>query len=138
MELAHGENPQPCEATGLTHETLLLRQIHPAFVQDGRVTSQAFRPTPKDQNKLSVYDGDQIAPESAWRHYAEQLGLASIGVQAVAVRECETLALPAVPDPAAFPEHVLIDFTGLSTREIERRAKLLRVDAANRGWLFRP
>jgi len=36
--------------------TLLHRQVNPAFVQSGRVTSQAFKPTPKDQGLLSVYD----------------------------------------------------------------------------------
>lgn len=49
----------------MTPQTQLLRQIHPNFVQAGRVTSQAFRPTPKDENHLSVYDGDQIQPEAA-------------------------------------------------------------------------
>jgi hypothetical protein len=38
----------------MTPETLLLRQIHPSFVQAGRVTSQAFRPTPKDGSLLSI------------------------------------------------------------------------------------
>ena len=28
-------------------DTLLLRQIHPSFIQDGRVTSQAFRLVPR-------------------------------------------------------------------------------------------
>ncbi|OQC41352.1 MAG: hypothetical protein BWX66_00754 [Deltaproteobacteria bacterium ADurb.Bin058] len=42
--------------------TLLLRQIHPDFIQNQRVSSQAFRPTPKDERKLSVYDGDLITP----------------------------------------------------------------------------
>jgi len=46
--------------------TLLLRQINPAFVQLGRVTSQAFRPTPKDHDLLSAYNGDLIEPEPAW------------------------------------------------------------------------
>ena len=45
----------------MTSETLLLRQIHPSFVQKGRVTSQAFRPTPKDEHLLSVDNGDKIA-----------------------------------------------------------------------------
>ena len=60
--------------------TLLYRQIHPSFVQDGRVTSQAFRPTPKDQNQLSVYDGDLIGPPAAFEHYTEKLKHASVGV----------------------------------------------------------
>jgi len=44
----------------MTDETLVHRQIHPSFVQAGFPTSQAFRPTPKDESKLSVYDGDMI------------------------------------------------------------------------------
>ena len=35
--------------------TRRLRQIPPAFVQNGRVSSAAFRPTPKDVRRLSVY-----------------------------------------------------------------------------------
>lgn len=42
----------------MTPDTLLLHQIHPSFIQYGRVTSQAFRPTPKDEGFLSVDDGD--------------------------------------------------------------------------------
>ena len=42
----------------MTDETLLLRQVHPSFLQDGVVSSQVFRPTPKDECKLSAYDGD--------------------------------------------------------------------------------
>jgi hypothetical protein len=53
----------------MTGATFLLRQVHPSFVQAGRVTSQAFRPTPKDRSLLSVYDGDQITPEAAWIHF---------------------------------------------------------------------
>ena len=40
----------------MNSKTILLRQIHPIWIQQGRVTSQAFRPTPKDENKLSVFD----------------------------------------------------------------------------------
>ena len=53
----------------MNSQTLLLRQIHPSFIQQGRVTSQAFRPTPKDEMKLSVYDGDQMTPEEAFEHF---------------------------------------------------------------------
>lgn len=67
-------------------ETLLLRQINPSFIQNGRVTSQAFRPTPKDENKLSVYDGDQITPEDSWRHFTLNPLCSSAGVMAVSQR----------------------------------------------------
>lgn len=121
----------------MTNDTLLLRQVHPTFVQHGRVTSQAFRPTPKDENRLSTYDGDQIAPESAWQHYTTVMKFSSTGVLAVSVAECTSLELPVEPDPEPFPEHVVIDFTAVEKREIEKLAKKLRAKAEVRGWLYR-
>lgn len=117
--------------------TLLLRQIHPNFVQEGRVSSQAFRPTPKDEQKLSVYDGDQIESQPAYQHYTDQLKLPSVGVMAVIVAECSQLALPVLADPELFPEHTLIDFSAYGTSAIEKKAKLLRTKAEMRNWLYR-
>jgi hypothetical protein len=117
--------------------TLLLRQIHPSFVQDGRVSSQAFRPTPKDEQNLSVYDGDQIQPQPAYEHYTTILGFQSIGVMGVSVAECGELELPVRPDPETFPEHAVIDFSAFSKKATEKRAKLLRAKAAARDWLYR-
>jgi hypothetical protein len=121
----------------VTHDTLLLRQIHRAFVQQGRVTLQAFRPTPKDEKRLSVYDGDQITPEGAWRHYTTVLELSSAGVLAVSVAECASLELPVEPDPEPFPEHAVVDFSAVEARGIEKLAKKLREKAESRGWLHR-
>ncbi len=118
--------------------TLLLRQIHPGFIQNGRVTSQAFRPTPKDEQKLSMYDRDQIAPQAAHRHYTETLGCASIGVLGVTVAECTELDLPAIPDPEPFLEHVVLDYSAFPKNVIETKAKLLKSKAETRGWLFGP
>ncbi|HEU4456530.1 MAG TPA: hypothetical protein VFR81_25910 [Longimicrobium sp.] len=105
-------------------------------MQQGRVTSQAFRPTPKDQSRLSVYDGDRIEPRSAWKHYTGVLGLESAGVMAVSSGECAELDLPVAPDPEPFPEHVVIDFSGLGKSAAEKAAKKLRVRAETRGWLY--
>jgi hypothetical protein len=121
---------------GVTSDTLLLRQIHPGFVQQGRVTSQVFRPTPKDENRLSVYDGDRIEPQRAWQHYTTVLCLESAGVMAVSNAECGELDLPVAPDPDPFPEHVVIDFSGLGKSAVENAAKKLRVRAETRGWLY--
>lgn len=118
--------------------TTLIRQIHPSFVQEGRVTSQAFRPSPKDEDKLSTYDGEQIDAKAAWKHYTESLGYQSDGALGVTVSECEGLDLRVVTDPEPFPEHVLIDFTELSRKHIEKRAKELKLFAQTRGWLFQP
>jgi len=42
----------------MNDQTLLLRQVHPNFLPDGELSSQAFYPFPKDNGRLSVYDGD--------------------------------------------------------------------------------
>ena len=68
----------------MTGATFLFRQVHPSFVQAGRVTSQVFRPTPKDQSLLSVYDGDQITAEDSWTHFTSQEHCTSAGVLALA------------------------------------------------------
>ena len=63
----------------MNSETILIRQIHPSFIQDGRVGSNAFCPTSKDEGKLSTYDGDTIDAEAAWQHYTSDLGHESVG-----------------------------------------------------------
>lgn len=118
----------------MTETTLLLRQIHPSFIKLGRPTSAAFRPTPKDQHKLSVYDGDKISAVASYLHYRGR-NLASVGVLAVTVEECTAQELPVRSSPEEFPEHAEIDFTGLSGNQCERKGKKLRDAAENRGWL---
>lgn len=119
----------------MTGATLLLRQIHPSFVQEGFATSQAFRPTPKDESKLSVYDGDRIAAETSWVHYTTKLQLLSVGTVAVSVAECNAESLPARAEPAPFPEHAVIDFTGLTDGMCRSKSKKLQAKALVRGWL---
>ena len=117
----------------MTGATLLLRQVHPSFVQAGRVTSQVFRPTPKDESLLSVYDGDQISAEDSWTHFTNKQGFQSVGVLAVTVDECDAEGLFARSDPGPFPEHAVIDFTGLSENQIEKKGKKLKAKAEVRG-----
>jgi hypothetical protein len=117
-------------------ETLLYRQVHPSFVQNGRPTSQAFRPTPKDDNKLSVYDGDRIQPKASFEHYTVSLGYSSIGVMAITYAECGIQSLPVDADGQGYPEHCSIDFSGLTKGSVERAAKNLAQFAITRGWLY--
>lgn len=119
-------------------KTQLLRQVHPSFVQDGKITSQVFRPTPKDDKKLSSYDGDQISPEGSYTHFVAKPDCRSAGVVSITTGECEALGLPAVPDPDEFAEHVLIDFSEFEKKDIEKKAKLLRASAEARNWLYKP
>lgn len=119
-------------------ETLLLRQVHPSFVQQGRFSSQAFVPTKKDEGKLSVYHGDLIEPEPSWRHYTAELQKESVGVIAITVAECDAEQLPSEHDGIPYAEHCFIDFRdpGLSKGAIKRKADSLATRARSRGWLF--
>jgi hypothetical protein len=119
-------------------DTHLLRQINPSFIQDGKITSQAFSPTPKDDKKLSCYDGDQIDAAPAYEHFVQALGFKSVGVVSVTVAECANLDLQAAGDPDPFPEHCLIDFTGYEKGEIKKKSKILRTIAEQRDWLYKP
>jgi len=121
----------------MTDETLVHRQIHPSFVQAGFPTSQAFRTTPKDESKLSVYDGDMITAALAWKHYTEKLSLASVGVMGLKVSECVAESLPVVRDTKPFPEHAVIDFSGLTDKECRSKSKKLQSKAVQRDWLYR-
>jgi hypothetical protein len=121
----------------MTDSTMLLRQIHPAFVQADQATSQAFRPTLKDDGKLSVYDGDKITAEKAWSHYST-LGNESAGVMGLLVEECTKANVSAAADSAPFPEHCVVDFAKLTTnKEVDNTAKVLKRAANARGWLHR-
>lgn len=120
----------------MTANTLLFRQIHPSFVQNGRVTSQPFRPTPKDQSMLSVYDGDLISPEKSWVHFTTKLMRQSEGTMAVSVAECATEHLNVLADPDTFLEHALIDFTGLTDKQCHTKSKKLQAKATERGWCY--
>ena len=123
----------------MTESSLLLRQIHPTFVQNGRVISSAFRPTPKDEKRLSVSDGRRISPEGAWKRFTETLHLDSTGVLGVTFLECESISLPVCEDPKnEQPDHMVIDFTHLDTSgKIDRAAKTLCRFATERDWLYR-
>lgn len=120
----------------MTGDSLLLRQIHPSFLRLGRATSQAFRPTPKDESLLSVYDGSLISAEASWIHFTTILKRDSVGTMAVTVEECAAESLSVRPDPDAFPEHAVIDFSGFSHNQCEKKGKNLKAKAEARGWLY--
>jgi hypothetical protein len=96
-----------------------------------------FKPTPKDEERLSVYDGDLISAEDSWRHFTEELQFSSVGVLAVTVRECTLQGLQAEPDPQPFPEHAVIRFDGCQKSQIAKKAKHLKQYAEKRGWQYR-
>lgn len=118
--------------------TLLHRQVVSGWLQNGRLTSQAFIPTAKDKGRLSVYDGSLIAPGDAWRHYTGVLGYTSDGTMSVTSGDCDELDLPVESDPEPFPEHAVIVFEKLSKSQTRKRARKLADRASRRGWTYRP
>ena len=123
----------------MNRDKLLLRQVNPGFIQDGEITSQAFRPTSKGQGRLSCYDRDQIAPKQSWKHFTQVLKLRSAGVVAVTVRECQDAGTVAYVDSVGYPEHAVIDFTVVCSRSRWKvvSKQLARV-ARSRGWKYGP
>lgn len=118
----------------LSGRTLLLRQINPSWLRNGRPTSQAFKPTRKDGKQLSFYDGEMVTPEESWQHYTKELGYASEGTMGITVDECDGLAVKRKPED--FPAHMVIDFSENSGSEIRTAARLLATRARKRGWLY--
>lgn len=111
----------------MNDETLLLRQVHPNFLPEGRLSSQAFVPFPKDEGQLSVYDGSRITAAAAHDDYTQLRGFASAGVWAVTKGESDAERVPGRPDPLeGFPQHAVLDFRELPRERWRATAKRLR------------
>jgi FlaG/FlaF family flagellin (archaellin) len=128
----------------MNQHTLLLRQVHPSFVQADKIssqvfniTSQVFKPTPKDKNKLSVYNGEKFTAEESHTHFTGNDVGTSCGVVGVTCDECSKESLVCLEDNDPFDGHAMIDFTGLTNNQIEKNAKKLKASATTRGWLYR-
>lgn len=121
----------------MTGKTPLWRQVNPHWIREGRVSSQAFRPTKKDANRLSVDNGDLISAREAYHSFSARFE--SAGVLAVLVAECEAQDLQVVPDGLeGRPAHTAIDFGGLSVGKTRKAAERLRDHAVRRGWQVEP
>lgn len=125
----------------MTGDTVLLRQVHPNFMNEAvrQPTSQAFMPFPKDDGKLSVYDGDLISPENSYLHYTETLGNKSESVWGVTETEVKAENLSAASSPQDnFLEHADIIFPCLSEKDSRKKAKKLASYAIQRKQLYPP
>ena len=111
----------------MNYQTLLLRQVHPNFLPEGELSSQAFYPFPKDRGRLSVYDGDQISAEASYHHYTRDLECSSAGVWGVNCGEVASAGLTSQPDPITnSPAHAYIDFGRRGDKECRKLAKKLK------------
>jgi len=117
-------------------DELLHRQVNPSFVQDGRISSQVFKLNSHDDGQLSVSRGSKIEPRAAWERYRAR-GNRSCGVVSVSVGECNQLDLQAFDDVLEDDDaHGLIDMTGLSKSQAEKKAAKLTALARARGWQY--
>lgn len=129
-----------------TSESLFYRQVNPSWLAEGVPSSQAFGPTPKDENKLSVDDASKVSAEGSWRHFTEKLGLRSAGTWAVSLGEVEEagdLVVATSPkvvagDPAKDnPAHCDVDFSQVSSKgQKKHKAQHLAMKATARGCLY--
>ncbi len=123
-------------------EELLLRQVHPKFIVEARITSQTFLPTEKDDKKLSVNRNSMISAHEAFNLHTQVKKLQSIGVWGVSVEEVKTFdSLSLESDPIETPiqdlSHSLINFSKLSSESrIKATAKQLTAKARDRGCLY--
>ena len=119
----------------MTDDTTLHRQVNTSWIQNGRPSSQTFRPTPKDQFLLSLYDGDRIDAEASWKHFISA-GNNSVGVLSLLVREFVAEELTCHSSPEVFAEHAHADYTGFTEGQMRGIGKRLLVVALNRGWQY--
>lgn len=122
---------------------LLFRQIRTSWwLEAGRITSQNFKPLPKDHGLLSTSRSSLTSAEASYRLHTEAYRLESVGVMAVTVEECNTLDLSSfwTPKDKPFPDpaHSEIDFGGKTRNQMESCAKVLAEKARSRGWKHGP
>ena len=115
---------------------LLYRQIREIHIQDGRVTSAAFKPATSDQGLPSVNASWKTTAEVAMAR-ATALGLVPVAVYAVSCDECYDLGLKAWEDPEdgppPDPSHSVIDFRQHGRGAQDSKGKKLREKALERG-----
>lgn len=116
---------------------VLLRQIHPSFLQDGVPSSQPFSPTPKDDNKLSLDRSSQVEPVASFNNFIAS-GQSSVAVFGISVSEFndETITCRADPIAGQNPAHAVADYSAHGTNQQKIKGKRLKIKALERGRLY--
>ena len=116
-------------------DTTLYRQIPNPWIKNGTITTQAFKPTTKDENKLSLAHGGMItAQESMDRHRKD--GFKSDGVASLLVAEFQEVDIEPVLDGKPYRDHVSAPFDPNWPRKtVENKAKALKAKAK---WAISP
>lgn len=134
----------------MEEKPLLHRQIHPSFVVNDIVSNQAFlqndlvvssvafNPTEKDEDKLSVYNGEKYSAKDSYEHYISNYS--SYGVLSVTVEEVKSISpLSPTEDNNPFDGHCYVDFSSVSSKnQRTKKAGKLRDIAVARNWTYNP
>lgn len=134
----------------MEEKTLLHRQIHPSFVLSDVVSNQAFienkieissiafTPKPKDNDKLSVYNGEKFSAKDSYEHYTKEYS--SYGVLSISVEEVNSISpLTPTEDNTPFNGHCYIDFSSVTSKNQKtKKAGQLRDKAVKRYWTYKP
>lgn len=123
-----------------------LRNVHPGWIEsDGSLTSQVFRPTPKDEGKLSTARASKVSAADHYDDFTTMFKLDSAGVWSVKHSDVTDVELRwvddhAVPGNAKPRGHAFLDFRHprLTSGVIRRVGRDLAKRAADRGADFRP
>lgn len=129
-----------------------LRQCHPQWVQDGKLSSQVFGYFAKDQGRLSGVRSSVETPIGAFIFYTQTLRLQSAGTVAVTVRDAaanlsrvvdDTNAPSVRPPHPVPPGHAYVDLRHLTAgqrrklaRNLADRAVRVYPDATNEIAVF--
>lgn len=122
-----------------TADLLVYREIHPSWVVNSRLSSQAFKPTKKDEGRLSVRNSDKITAEDCHKFQTEKLNLKSMGNYGVTIGEISEASLQCFESPITSepvdPSHCHISFVSLTGSQIQTKADKLVSAARSRGQI---
>lgn len=124
-----------------TDSELLWRNVHPSFWDEdgGQPSSQAFRPTAKDEGLMSVAREARVSAQDHFVDYTETHCLQSAGVWALSVAEVVSLELDLEHDEYVESRqpcptgHTSIGFLALSGSQASKMGRRLRALAVARG-----
>ena len=114
-------------------DVLLLRIVHPAWMEDSTLSSLVFRPSRGEP--ISVFDGSMITPEDAFHRFSKDH--VAYGVVGVSVGEVLGLGITIEEDREPYPEHTSLVFPDCTKREERKLSGELRDCALSRGWLYK-
>jgi hypothetical protein len=122
---------------------VLFRQVHPDLISQGQPGWSAFRPTPRDEEKLSLDRSNITTAKGSFTLHTHAKAKKSAGTWGLTVGEFETVALLCYSDPIEASEdgpandaHAVADYNGHEKAAIKKIALALQEKAIARGKIF--